>query len=46
MRAEYRQQAKLGDIILPVIFPVQRGFVTVLENEDGKPFSFVELLSR
>lgn len=46
MRAEYRQQAKLGDIILPVVFPVQLGFVVVLENEDGKPFSIVELLSR
>ena len=46
MRAEYRQQAKLGDIILPVVCSVQRGFVVVLENEDGKPFSIVELLSK
>lgn len=46
MRAEYRQQAKLGDTIIPVLYSVEQGFVIVLENEDGKPFSTVEFLSR
>lgn len=44
MRAEYKMQAKLGDIICPKVYR-EPGKVTVsLEEEGGKPFAIVEFL--
>lgn len=46
LRAEYRKQALLGDVIIPKVW--EQGPLTVisLEDEEGKPYCSVELTAR
>ena len=45
LRVEYKSQAKLGDVVCPVVVESgDRGIYTVsLNKEDGKPYSIVEM---
>lgn len=43
MRAEYKKQALLGDIIQPVVYQKESGFYTVvLNNQQGQPYCIVQ----
>ena len=44
MRAEYKMQAKLGDVICPVIYCEDGKVLVSLEDENGKPYAVVEFL--
>ena len=48
IRAEYRQQAHLGDVIHPVVYgATDRNACTIFLNDDaGKPYSIVELTDK
>ena len=41
IQAEYRMQAKLGDLIRPHIAPTPNGYAVALDNEGGKPFAVI-----
>lgn len=41
LRAEYKRQAKLGDLIYPVVYPVGDGYVVALNMENGRSFAVV-----
>lgn len=45
MRAEYRNSAVLGDIIVPMVCQEDHTFTVVLANIEGKPYTIVEFLS-
>ncbi|MBR2189579.1 MAG: acyl-[Eubacterium sp.] len=38
LRAEYKRQAYLGDVITPVIYEVDHGYAVTLLNKDGEPY--------
>lgn len=42
MRAEYKQQAKLGDVICPKIYREEEKVLVLLNDENGKPYAVVE----
>lgn len=42
MRAEYRMQAVLGDIILPLVAVENNRYTIALANTEGKPYAVVE----
>lgn len=43
LRAEYKKQALLGDMIYPVMYRNAQGILTVsLENEEGQPYCIAE----
>jgi len=44
MRAEYKKQAFLEDILHPYIVDIEDGCVIVLQDMDGKPYVVVEFL--
>lgn len=43
MRVDYRKQAKLGDVIYPVVYKKGNVWVTSLNDEDGNPYSVTEI---
>jgi acyl-ACP thioesterase len=43
IRAEYRQQAHLGDEISPVIYMKDGAYTAALNDTNGKPYSIVEI---
>lgn len=46
MRAEYKKQAYLGDLIYPVLFGEDKErILTVLNNKEGQPFCIAEFTS-
>lgn len=44
MRAEYKKQAVLGDLMKPKVSAVDGGYVVSLENLEGSPYAVVEFL--
>lgn len=42
VRAEYKNQAVLGDRIVPTVITVENGYVIVLNNENNSPYAVVE----
>lgn len=42
MRADYKNAAKLGDIIIPKIAQVDNGYIIVLSDTKGKPYTIME----
>lgn len=42
MRAEYKEQAFLGDVITPARFQRSAGYLVVLNDKEGKPYVAVE----
>lgn len=46
MRAEYRKQAFLGDVVLPVVGMEDEKTVVSLETEEGRPYVVVEFTGR
>ena len=46
MRAEYKKQAFLDDILYPYVVPVENGYVISLRDEEGKPYVSVEFLQK
>lgn len=46
MRAEYKMQAFLNDVLCPYVAKVDGGYVIVLRNQDGKPYVIVEFLGK
>lgn len=46
MRAEYKMQAFLNDVLFPYVAKVNDGYVIVLRNQDGKPYVIVEFLGK
>lgn len=46
MRAEYKMQAFLNDVLCPYIVRVDGGYVVVLRNRDGKPYVIMEFLGK
>lgn len=43
LRADYRQQAMLGDSIYPVVYRMDNVWVISLNDSEGKPYSVVEI---
>lgn len=43
VRAEYRRQAVVGDIMIPTVVPVKNGYVVVFSDEHGSPYAVVEM---
>ncbi len=41
LRVEYKRQAKLGDMVYPVVYPVEGGYVVALNMENGRSFAVV-----
>lgn len=46
MRAEYKKQAFLDDVLYPYVVAVENGYVISLQDADGKPYVSVEFLQR
>ena len=46
MRAEYKMQARLGDVICPKVYEEGEKVVVSLNNEKEKPYAVVEFLRR
>lgn len=46
MRAEYKMQARLGDVICPKVYEEGEKVVVSLNNEKEKPYAVVEFLKR
>jgi hypothetical protein len=46
MRAEYKNSAMLGDIILPMIFENENLFTVVLADVGQKPYAIIEFDKR
>lgn len=46
MRAEYRKQARLGDVLYPVVYQADKGVTVSLNDEEEKPYSVIELRRR
>ena len=46
MRAEYKMQAKLGDVICPAVYCENGKVLVSLEDENGKPYAIVEFTAR
>lgn len=46
MRAEYKKQAFLDDILYPYVVEIERGYVITLYDESGKPYVSVEFLGK
>lgn len=44
MRAEYKKQAFLDDVLYPYIVSVESGYVVSLRDEEGRPYVSVEFL--
>jgi acyl-ACP thioesterase len=44
MRAEYRMQAVLGDVIVPLIAADYNRYTVALANEEMKPYAIIEFL--
>ncbi len=44
--AQYRHMALLGDVMTPVVHPVDNGYVVTLENGDMGPFATIRMESR
>ena len=48
MRAEYKKQSRLGDVLCPVVIMSKKGdndkYIVSLNGEDGKPVCIVELI--
>lgn len=42
MRADYRQAAKLGDIIVPKVAKIDDSYIVVLSDDKGKPYTTLE----
>ena len=42
MRADYRQAAKLGDIIVPHVTQTNNSYIVVLSDTKGKPYTTLE----
>ncbi len=42
MRAEYKSQARLGDVIFPAVYKQEGRWVITLSNKEGKPYCIVE----
>ncbi|MBD9083433.1 MAG: acyl-[acyl-carrier-protein] thioesterase [Lachnospiraceae bacterium] len=46
MRAEYKKQAFLDDVLYPYIVSVEIGYVVSLRDEEGRPYVSVEFLQQ
>ena len=46
MRAEYKKQAFLDDVLYPYIVSVESGYVVSLRDEEGRPYVSVEFLQQ
>jgi len=44
LRVEYRIAAKLGDLLNPVVYPIDGGYIVALDI-DGQPSAIIEFLS-
>ena len=44
MRAEYKKQAFLDDVLYPCVVSVESGYVVSLRDEEGRPYVYVEFL--
>ena len=49
MRAEYKKQSRLGDVLCPVVIMSKKDdndkYIVSLNGEDGKPVCVVELIT-
>ena len=43
LRTDFRIQAKLGDVIYPVVYKSENRWVIALNNSEGKPYSVTEI---
>lgn len=43
LRVEYRNQAHLGDVISPVVYSTEAGYVIALNDEEGNAYAVIEL---
>ena len=46
MRAEYKQQAKLHDVIFPAVHREEGKVLVLLNDESGKPYAVVEFTGK
>ena len=46
MRAEYKMQAFLDDVLIPYVVSIAGGYVISFSNEAGKPYVIVEFLGK
>ena len=44
MRAEYKKQARLGDVIYPGVYNEEDKVVVLLENENGEAYAVIEFM--
>lgn len=42
LRAEYKKQAFLGDLVIPVVYEIPTGYLVSLNGADGKAYAVVE----
>ncbi len=42
LRVEYKRQARLGDEVVPVVYPVPQGILVALNDEAGRAYALVE----
>lgn len=42
MRAEYKQQARLGNVMSPVLYRIPEGYLVTLNDEGDKPYVTIE----
>ena len=46
MRAEYKKQAFLDDVLYPYVAKIEQGYVITMADEEGKPYVSVEFLGK
>ena len=44
MRAEYKKQAFLEDVLHPYVVQTENGYISCLQDEEGRPYVSVEFL--
>ena len=44
MRAEYKKQAFLDDVLQPYVVQTENGYIICLQDEEGRPYVSVEFL--
>lgn len=44
MRAEYKKQAFLEDVLHPYVVQTENGYIICLQDEEGRPYVSVEFL--
>ena len=44
MRAEYKKQAFLDDVLQPYVVQTENGYIICLQDEEGRPYVSAEFL--